>query len=218
MSILLFTVACRKNTEIDKIIYKEFSEIVEFNYAKDSNHLSIPFIPKLLVQNDTIVKKDFDIDADKINDFQAVIVRYNIDTTIVVKQYIRRLNQNLELLGNQMYFGRTFIPFKDTNNYIAPSTELWSLTDSDSDHILVIYHYRKCKIAGAPNFCFTEKIGYFMDQSRYFIGFRIKNKSSSGMRLHWNYGYVKINIRELDLWIRKIAYENKIDKPILLRE
>jgi hypothetical protein len=210
---------CKKTVEVEKVVYTEKSDIRVVQYPGDSFSIRLRANSDPKDQNDTVIFKELDIDNDNIKDLRAGIELYHIDTSVYFKVFIRRINPDCELLGYDDDIGRVLTSFSDTNNYIVPNTDQWKYAFNTDEYLISVYSIYKCMFNGIPSFCLLDKRGNFIDgKSRYFFGFRMKNEKSNGGERFWNYGYFKIKTIGEYLSIQKMAIENVIDKPILLRE
>jgi hypothetical protein len=222
-SFVLFCVCltnCTKKIEVEKIITKDNSDIRNVLFHYDSFKLRAspnPFLPKI---NDTTMFMPIDIDNDLSVDMHVAIRIFQADSHVYVRQFVKRLHANIEFLGHEDPMGTFLTAFTDTNNYISPGGDFWNSAFNKDEHLISTAVLLRCKINNQLDFCLIDRFGNFSVnlKNRYFFGFRIKNKKSSGNSIYWNYGYFKIQTSEMHVKLQKLSLEKVEDRPILLRE
>lgn len=209
---------CTKKIEVEKIIYKEQSDIKTVKYSFDSFNLNLNVRGISKDPKDTLIFREIDIDSDMVKDMRCGVELYHADTEIYIKVFAKNLSNGFQLLGYDDFYGRVLTSFSDTNNYIAPNRDQWRFTDT-AEYLISITKREKCVIDGMLDLCVIEQYGNFMDKkNRYFFGFRIKDPKSTGQDTYWHYGYFKVQVNASLLIIEKMVIENFTDKPILLME
>lgn len=215
--------SCKKK---EVIVYVNSSNIKVFNHTATELSAIGEFSPTNHNIPDSIFKRQIDLDLDGIMDISGTLEFYHADTSVLLKSYVKRLHQDVELLNvmsDRNDSVTLLTKYTDEKSYVTPNPDLWRADFLYKEIILNDYEIVRCYINGDWYNCYGQKKNGFFSlsslKSTYFVGFRLRDKNSTYYDAHWYYGYMQLFAPGSGsaILLEKTAIEYNRDQPILMK-
>lgn len=226
--ILLLTALCILSCKKKAVIvYVNPSNIKVFNHSVTELTSIGDFSPINPNIPNSIVTRQIDLDMDGTMDITGTVEFYHIDTNVFLKSYIKRIHHEVELLTVMSDKTDSVIiltNYMDEKSYVTPNPDLWHSDLLYKEIILNDYEIIRCNISGTWGNCYgLKKNGWFSlssNQSTYFVGFRMRDKTTPYYDSHWYYGYMQLFAPGIgsEIFLEKTAIEYNRDQPILMKK